>query len=135
MKITDSVKIKNVTTKNRIAVPPMVMFHWSDENGFVTEKHIAHYDEIAKGHPGLVIVEATAINQNARLHKTELGLWDDSQIEGFKKITGNFHREGVPCFIQIVNAGINGDHDDVLCTSDMEIKRGDFVLHGHAMTQ
>lgn len=36
--LSDPLKIKNLTIKNRICVPPMVCYHWADESGQVTEK-------------------------------------------------------------------------------------------------
>lgn len=59
MEITDSVKIKNITLKNRIAIPPMVCFCWPDENYGVSQKNIEHYKALAEGGAGLIIVEAT----------------------------------------------------------------------------
>ena len=66
--------IRNTTIRNRIAIPPMVCFYWSDDDGYVTEKNIRHYRELAEGGAGLIIVEATAITKRSRLHETELGI-------------------------------------------------------------
>ena len=74
-KIRERVKIRNIWTKNRIAVPPMVCFHWSDDNGYVTDKNLQHYRDIAAGGAGLIIGEATAVSKRGRLHETQLGLW------------------------------------------------------------
>lgn len=103
--ITDSVKIGNITVKNRLAIPPMVCFGWSTDDGFVSENHINHYREYAKGGFGLIIVEATAVDKYARLAPSEMGLWDDSQIEGFKKMVKEIHDNGSKAFIQLVYAG------------------------------
>lgn len=100
--------IKNLTLKNRIAIPPMVCFHWTDEAGYVTEKNIQHYKELAEGGVGLIIVEATAITQRSRLASTELGIWEDGQIEGLKKIVDCAHENGAKIFIQLLHAGGNG---------------------------
>lgn len=119
MKITDSVKIKNITLKNRIAIPPMVCFYWPDENCGVSQKNIEHYKALAEGGAGLIIVEATAITKRSRLHEAELGLWEDSQIEGFKKITEVIHANGAKTFIQLVHAGGNGIDKNADAPSDM----------------
>ena len=105
---SDSLKIKNLTIKNRIAIPPMVCFYWPDENGYVTQKNIDHYKELAEGGAGLIIVEATAITKRSKLHETELGIWEDGQIEGLKKITDVIHANGAKAFIQLLHAGANG---------------------------
>lgn len=103
-----SIIIKNVTIKNRFAIPPMVCFHFPDEKGYVTEKNIRHYRELAEGGAGLIIVEATAITERSKLHFSELGLWEDGQIEGLRKIVDVIHKNGAKAFIQLVHAGGNG---------------------------
>lgn len=103
--------IRNLEIKNRLAVPPMVCFNWSDDNGYVTDKNIDHYRELAEGGFGLVIVEATAITKRGRIADTELGIWEDGQVEGLRKITDVIHKNGAKTFIQLVNAGGNGMTD------------------------
>lgn len=131
--LKDKVQIGSVTTKNRIAVPPMVMFHWSDDRGLVTDKSIAHYRSMAEGGAGLIIVEATAITKRSRLADSNLGLWEDGQIEGFKKLADVCHNEDVPLFVQLLHAGVNGIDKEAETCSDYLIKHGDFEIHGHEM--
>ena len=100
-KIRERVKIRNISTKNRIAVPPMVCFHWSDDNGYVTDKNLQHYRDIAAGGAGLIIGEATAVSKRGRLHETQLGLWEDKQTEGWKRLADAVHRYDVPFFCTI----------------------------------
>ena len=44
-------KLKNLEIQNRICVPPMVCFGWSDESGMVVDKNVEHYRAMAKGGP------------------------------------------------------------------------------------
>jgi 2,4-dienoyl-CoA reductase-like NADH-dependent reductase (Old Yellow Enzyme family) len=125
-------KIKDLSIKNRFAVPPMVCFYWTDDNGYVTEKNIEHYKELAKGGFGLIIVEATAITKRSRLADTELGIWDDSQIEGLKKITDAVHEYGAKCFIQLLHAGGNGIDKEPDAPSDMVYRN---VNHAKEMSK
>ena len=106
--LSDSPTIKNITIKNRFAVPPMVCFHRADADGYVSEFNVEHYRELARGGFGLIIVEATAITLRSRLHETELGLWEDGQIDGMRRIVDAIHAEGAKAFIQLVHAGGNG---------------------------
>ena len=85
--------LKGLEIKNRICVPPMVCFGWCDDSGMVTEKNVNHYRAIAKGGAGLVIQEATCINRQGRLSGDQLGIWDDAQIPGLKKIVDAVHAE------------------------------------------
>ena len=79
--------LKGHEIKNRVCVPPMVCFGWSDDRGMVTERNINHYRAIARGGAGLIIQEATCINRQGRLSLDQLGIWEDEQIPGLKKIT------------------------------------------------
>lgn len=99
-------KIKGKTIKNRIVLPPIVRFGWTDDNGFVSKKHIEHYEKIARGGAGLIIVEATAINKEGRLANSQLGVWSDEHIEGLSKIADACHKHGAVVLDQIHCAGI-----------------------------
>lgn len=104
-------KIKNLEIKNRIVLPPMVCFGYSDENSFVSEKNIRHYEKIAKAGTGLIIVEATAISKNGRLSSNQLGIWDDKYIDGLSKIVEACHDHGAKVFLQIHHAGLRTPKD------------------------
>lgn len=127
-----SIKIKNIEIKNRIAIPPMVCFQWPTAQGYVTDKNIQHYKELAEGGAGLIIVEATAITERSKLHWSELGIWEDGQIEGLKKIVDVIHKNGAKAFIQLVHAGGNGIDLQADAPSSMEY-RGN--IHGVEMTK
>lgn len=129
--MNEPLKIGNVTVKNRIAIPPMVCFYRAGEDGKVSDFHIDHYRQLAEGGAGLIIVEATAITARSRLHETELGLWDDSQIGGFRKITDVIHQNGAKTFIQLVHAGGNGIDPEAEAPSTMAYSEG---VHGNEMS-
>ena len=98
--------IRHLTLANRICVPPMVVRSYSDESGFVSDKNVSHYRQIAAGEPGLIIVEATCVSPDGKLAKDQLGLWEDAQIEGHRRITDVIHQAGIPVFLQLHHAGI-----------------------------
>ena len=133
MKYEESFKIKDLEIKNRFAVPPMVCFHWSDDNGYVTEKNLEHYEALSKGGFGLVIVEATAITKRSRLADTELGIWEDAQIEGLGKIADKIHEGGAKAFIQLLCAGGNGIDPNAEAPSTMDYRGG--RIHAKEMTK
>ena len=133
-KLEESVKIGPVTAKNRIAVPPMVCFHWSDDSGRVTEKNVEHYRALAAGGPGLIIGEATCVTKRGRLHETQLGLWEDGQIEGWKKLAETVHAYNVPFFVQLHHSGVTGIDLEADCPSDYDKKVGPHGCRGHEMS-
>ncbi len=121
--LKDSFFIRNTRIRNRICVPPMVCYHWTDESGVVSDRHVAHYREIAEGGAGLIIQEATCITKEGRLADSQLGIWDDSQIDGLRRITHAVHEAGCPIFVQIHHAGIVGIAQQAYCPDA-------YTLHG-----
>ncbi|KAB0662440.1 NADH:flavin oxidoreductase/NADH oxidase, partial [Burkholderia territorii] len=74
-------KLKDVTLRNRIAVPPMCQY--VAEDGVVNDWHHVHLAGIARGGAGLVIAEATAVSPEGRITPGCAGLWTDAQAEAF----------------------------------------------------
>lgn len=103
--ILSPLKIKNIEIKNRVVLPPLVRFSMIGTNGKVTEKLLNWYEEIAQDGIGMIIVEATCVDKNGKLRDNQLGLWDDSFIEGLKEISAIGKKYNVPMLIQIHHAG------------------------------
>ena len=98
------ISIKNVTIKNRIVMPPMVI-GWSDNSGIITEEHIKYYEKRAKGGCGLIILEAHSVDKEGRLSDKQLGLWSDKHIEGLSRLADACHRFDSKVLVQINHAG------------------------------
>ncbi|TGE32456.1 NADH:flavin oxidoreductase [Desulfosporosinus sp. Sb-LF] len=98
--------IKNLKIKNRIVLPPMVIFNYLEEDGFVSAEHVNHYEERARGGIGLIIVEATCVNANGRLAGNQLRLWSDKHIVEISKIVKACHNHGAKVIVQIHHAGL-----------------------------
>lgn len=126
--------LKGKIIKNRVCVPPMVCFGWSDESGTVSERHIEHYRAIARGGAGLIIQEATCVDPDGRLSMDQLGIWEDSQIAGLKKIVEAVHGEGVPILLQIHHAGVIAAVENRVCPSDYTCVHKGIEKHGRALT-
>lgn len=98
-----SFKLKDVTLKNRIVIPPMCQYKAHD--GFINDWHEVHYTSLARGGAGLVIVEATAVSPEGRITPHCLGLWNDEQAAGLAKISTAIKDNGAVAGIQIGHAG------------------------------
>lgn len=98
-----SFSLKDVTLRNRIAVPPMCQY--SAVDGLTNDWHDAHYAAIARGGAGLVIVEATAVSPEGRITPACTGLWNDDQAEGMARIAARIKAAGAVPGIQIGHAG------------------------------
>ena len=132
-KLFTEFSIKDVKMKNRICVPPMVVGFTAD--GYVASENVERYKELAKGGAGLIIQEATCVNNDGKLSEKQLGIWEDAQIEGLKSIVNVVHEENCPIFLQIHHAGVVGISEDPICPSSYEYKNyAGSVVVGHEMT-
>ena len=113
--IFDSMNIKNTHLKNRIYVTPMVTTFSKVDTGKVEPETVEHYRQLAMGEPGLIIQEATCINEDGRLMDRQLGVWDDTHIEGLSKIVKAVHEQNCAIFLQIHHAGIVGISQHPVC--------------------
>jgi 2,4-dienoyl-CoA reductase-like NADH-dependent reductase (Old Yellow Enzyme family) len=95
--------LKDVTLRNRIAVPPMCQY--SAVDGLTNDWHQVHYAGLARGGAGLVIVEATAVSPEGRITPGDTGLWNDGQVEGMARIAASIKAAGAVAGIQIGHAG------------------------------
>lgn len=110
-KLLSSLNIKDMELRNRIVMPPMCMY-CSDNEGKANSWHFIHYATRSIGGVGLIIVEATAIEPRGRISARDLGLWEDSQIEGLSKIAEEVKRHGARIGIQLNHAGRKCDANE-----------------------
>jgi len=96
-------QLKDVTLKNRIAIPPMCQY--MAEDGLANNWHKVHYTSLARGGSGLVIVEATAVSPEGRITPNCLGIWNDEQAEQLREIATAIKAAGAVPGIQIAHAG------------------------------
>lgn len=96
-------QLKDITLRNRIAVPPMCQYSATD--GFTNEWHWAHYAGLARGGAGLVIVEATAVSPEGRITPGCTGLWQNDHVEGMSRVARSIKAAGSVPGIQIGHAG------------------------------
>ena len=107
-KASDPIVIGRRTAKNRVTMAPTVKFI-AGEDGRVTEDFVVHYAERAKHQCGFICVEATCVTPEGRLSPTQLGLWEDGQIEGHRRLTEACHEYGALVVPQLHHGGV-GTH-------------------------
>ncbi|WP_366180422.1 NADH:flavin oxidoreductase/NADH oxidase [Actinomyces timonensis] len=98
-------QIGPLTARNRLWLPPMCMYSAQERDGVATDWHVLHYGTRAVGGFGTVIVEATAVTPEGRLSEFDLGLWDDAQIEGHRRIVAAIHDGGALAGVQLGHGG------------------------------
>ncbi|MGC5038898.1 NADH:flavin oxidoreductase/NADH oxidase [Streptomyces sp. DT190] len=100
--------LRDVTIPNRVWMPPMCQYSAAPvgpEAGAPTDWHFAHYAARATGGTGLIIVEATAVSPEGRISPYDLGIWNDTQVEAFRRITRFLAEQGTVPAIQLAHAG------------------------------
>jgi len=95
--------LKGVSLRNRIAVSPMCQYMATD--GFVGDWHRTHYDALARGGAGLVVVEAAAVAPEGRITPADVGIWSDDRVEALRPIVQAIKTAGAVPGIQIAHAG------------------------------
>lgn len=91
MQLFEPLKIKNVTLRNRVVMPPMV-----GNMGVVTGQAIAFYRERAKGGVGTVIVEATPVER----------FENKAFADGLARLADAIHQEGAVIAIQLFQRNV-----------------------------
>lgn len=103
--VNTPITIRKTVIRNRLTMAPTVKFHWADHRGLVHDARVKHYETRAAYGCGLICVEATCVHPEGRLHPTQLGLWNDEQIEGHRKIVDACHAHGAAVIVQLHHSG------------------------------
>lgn len=128
MFLNEEFKLKNITLRNRIVMPPMAR-EMSDD-GRVSTDLIEYYRKRAED-TGLVIVEHAYVSLEGKSSKKQLSMADDSVIDGFKELTDAIHNEKCFAIAQLNHArpqSIAYDKSNVnnMTKEDIEKVKDDF---------
>jgi 2,4-dienoyl-CoA reductase-like NADH-dependent reductase (Old Yellow Enzyme family) len=95
--------IREITFRNRIAVSPMCQY--SSHDGFANDWHMVHLGSRAVGGAGLVMMEATAVEDRGRISPQDQGIWKDEHVEFLTRIAAFLKEQGAVAGIQLAHAG------------------------------
>ncbi len=96
--------IKTMELPNRAVLPPMGT-NLGNADGTVSEANLAYLKRRAKGGPGLIITEISAVHPSGVAINSELGAYDDRFIPGLKKLADVAHAAGCKVALQLHHAG------------------------------
>jgi|KBSSwiStaDraftv2_1062776.scaffolds.fasta_scaffold06638_8 2,4-dienoyl-CoA reductase-like NADH-dependent reductase (Old Yellow Enzyme family) len=102
----EPMRIRGLTLRNRIVVSPMATY--SAVDGHATDWHVQHIGKLAAGGAGLVFVEQSSVNTQGRITHGCLGIWDDAQVAGHKRLTDLVRSLGAASALQIAHSGRKG---------------------------
>ena len=96
--------LRGLTLPNRIVVSPMCQY--SAEDGSATDWHLMHLGSLALGSPGLLLLEATAVEAIGRITHGCLGLYSDANEAALARVLAALRRwTPTRVGIQLAHAG------------------------------
>lgn len=101
------IQIGSMTVKNRLVMPAMGT-NLGEPGGLASDALIEYYTQRARGGMGLIITECTAVTPDGMSLKYEGGMWNDEQVESFKRLTSSIHEAGGKIVMQLVHHGRQG---------------------------
>lgn len=94
-------KLGTITLKNRVVMSPMTRSRAI--NNIPNELMAEYYKQRAGA--GLIITEGTSPSPNGLGYSRIPGLFNDAQVNGWKKVTGAVHSKGGHIFVQLMHTG------------------------------
>lgn len=100
-------QIGPLTLPNRIVIAPMCQY--SAQDGCMTDWHLIHLGQLALSGAGLLIIEATAVEDIGRITYGCVGLYSDESEAAMKKTMAAVRAQAsMPLMIQLAHAGRKG---------------------------
>ena len=85
------------------------MAMYSAKDGLINDFHMVHLGSRALGGAGLIFAEMTCVSPDARITPGCLGLWNEEQVAGWRRVVDFVHGNGnAKVGIQIGHAGRKG---------------------------
>lgn len=104
-KLTEPGQIGRLRIKNRMVKPGQAVL-FSSKEGYITDRNLAHYEVIAQGGIGLIIVEMAAIDfPTGYTPDGDLRIDDDKFIPGLSNLAKVIHNNGATAFLQLGHSG------------------------------
>src|SRR5512143_652605 len=95
----DSVKIRDMALRNRF-VRSATYDGCAEKNGYVSQKQLRMYEELAQGGVGLIITGITCVHPSGQISLFQNSLASDDCIPGFRKLAETVHHGGAKIAVQ-----------------------------------
>jgi len=119
--------VRGLTLANRIVVSPMAMYSATD--GLINDFHMVHLGARAMGGAALVFPEMTCVSPDARITPGCLGIWNEEQKAGLKRLVDFIHGQtSAKAGIQLGHAGRKGATKVAWEGTDQPVESGGWPL-------
>ncbi len=120
-------RLRGMTLTNRVVVSPMCMYSAAD--GMPGDFHLVHYGSRGMGGAALIVTEMTCVSADARITPGCTGIWNEAQLNAWKRIVGYIHANGdTRVSMQIGHAGRKGSTRLAWDAIDMPLQSGGWPL-------
>ncbi len=103
-KVFSPFTLRGMTLRNRIVMSPMLMYR-GQEDGLLNEHLYVHYGARALGGAAMIVTEVLAIEARGRISAKDLGIWNDEQANGLKRLVQFVQSCGTKMCAQLAHAG------------------------------
>jgi len=110
-KLSDSLKVKGLSLRNRLVIPPMVT--GLAVKGIPTKTQLNWYAQLAKSGASLVIVEAASILPGSQILPNQIDISPEAPLGPLATLALTIQRNGAPAILQIVHGGGRAWRPDV----------------------
>ena len=120
-------RARGLTLHNRVIVSPMAMY--SSKDGMPNDFHLVHLGSRAMGGASLVFPEMICVSPDARITPGCLGLWNEEQKEGYRRLVDFVHNDTpAKIGIQLGHAGRKGATKVAWEGTDQPVEQGGWPL-------
>ena len=120
-------RLREMELQNRIVVSPMAMY--SAVDGVAGDFHLVHLGARAQGGAGLVFTEMTCVSPSARITPGCAGMWNDSHVAAWRRITDFVHEHSkAKICLQLGHSGGKGSTQLGWETMDAPLPDGNWPL-------
>jgi len=103
--VLDTITFRDETVRNRVAVAPMCQYACDNMDGLATKWHLVHLGSRAVGGAGIVLAEATAVENRGVISPKDLGIWSDAHADALSEAAEFVREQGATPGIQLAHAG------------------------------
>ncbi|MGF1834468.1 NADH:flavin oxidoreductase [Photobacterium sanguinicancri] len=129
-------RIGNMTLKNRF-VRSATWENMATEDGHMTDKLYAIYDELAQGEVGLIVTGYANIVEEEKPNAGMMGMYNDSFIDEYKKLTELVHTNDSKIVMQLAYGGTKTTYNvgERIIFSPSDVPEMGTKTQGKAMTK
>lgn len=106
----EPLKLRSLELPHRGWVSPMCQYSCDPDAGpgVPNDWHLMHLGSFAAGGAALILTEAAAVNPEGRISPRDAGIWNDDQVQAWRRITTFVHQHGTGgarIGVQLAHAG------------------------------